>query len=57
MTRDVFVEAQRVGNEWRGMVIDSHTFDQVLVTRHNYSDATVAKEAARREYMEKEAMA
>ena len=56
MSREVFYETQRVGTEYRGLAIDAKTFDQVLVTAHNYSDPTVAKEAARRTYQEKQEM-
>ena len=54
MSREVFYQAERVGTEFRGLAIDAKTFDQVLVTAHNYSDPTVAKEAARRTYQEKQ---
>jgi len=48
----VFFEAEKVGNTYRGLVIDSKTFDQILVTAHNYPDRTVAVEAARRMHLE-----
>jgi len=54
MTDNVFFEAQRVGTEYRGLVIDSKTFDTVLVTAHNYPDATVATCAARAMYADKQ---
>lgn len=54
--REIFYQAERVGTEFRGVAIDGKTFEQVLVTAHNYSDATVAKEAARRTYQEKQEM-
>lgn len=57
MTGNVFFEAQRIGTEYRGLVIDSKTFDTVLVTAHNYPDATVAVCAARAMYAEKREVA
>lgn len=53
----VFYEAERIGSEYRGLVIDSKTFDTVLVTAHNYPDYTVAKEAARRMHLEAQQVA
>lgn len=44
----VFYEAERIGNVYRGLVIDSKTFDTRAITAHTYPDRTVAIEAARR---------
>ena len=57
MTSEVFFEAQRIGTEYRGLVIDSKTFDTVLVTAHNYPDADVAKAAARAMHMDRREVA
>lgn len=50
MATEVFFEAEQVGSEFRGLVINAKTFDPILITAHNYSNAAVAKCAARRMY-------
>ncbi|MFC4526371.1 hypothetical protein ISN76_13135 [Dyella halodurans] len=57
MSREVTYQAERVGTAYRGMVIDTATGLPVFITPHNYSDPTVAKEAARRTYQEKQELA
>lgn len=49
---NVFFEAERVGTTYRGLVIDSKTFDRITMTRHTYADRTTAVEAARRMHLE-----
>lgn len=49
---NVFYEAEKVGNVYRGLVINSRTFDRITITAHTYSDRTTAVEAARRMHIE-----
>lgn len=48
----VFFEAERVGTTYRGLVIDSKTFDTKAITAYTYSDRDVAIAAAKRMHLE-----
>lgn len=49
---NVFFEAERIGNVYRGLVIDSKTFDTKSITAYTYPDRDVAIAAARRMHIE-----
>ena len=51
-TQPIFL-AERIGNQYRGEVIDANTFERIAVTAHNYHDKTVAECAARRMWAER----
>lgn len=49
----IFV-AERVGNAYRGEVLDGSTYRTILITAHTYANETIAKVAAKRIWAERQ---
>jgi hypothetical protein len=48
----VFFEAEKIGNVYRGLVIDSKTLETISITAYTYLDRDIAMAAARRMHLE-----
>jgi hypothetical protein len=53
MNTEVTYMAEQVGQEYRGLVIDSKTFKTIFITSHNYPTETIATCAARRAWTDR----
>lgn len=52
---NVIYTTTRVGNAYRGEVLDGKTYRTLLVTAHTYPNETIAKVAAQRMWVESQA--